>query len=45
VEVGGGKANNLSLDTPTGMLWPVTEALYDIADKLRKKDSLKDNAL
>lgn len=45
VEVGGGKANNLSLDTPMGMMWPVVEALYDIAEKLRKKDSLKDNAL
>jgi hypothetical protein len=43
--VGGGKSNNLSLDTPMGMLWPVIEALYDISDKLRKKDSLKDTAL
>jgi hypothetical protein len=44
VEVGG-KSNNLPLDTPMGMLWPVIEALYDYAEKLRKKDSLKDNAL
>ena len=45
IEVGGGKANNLPLDTPMGMLWPVTEALYEVAEKLRKKDILKDNAL
>jgi hypothetical protein len=44
VEIEGGITNNLPADTATGMLWPVVEAMYDIAEKLRKKD-LKDNAL
>jgi hypothetical protein len=33
------------LDTPMGVLWPVIETMYQVAEKCRKKEILKDYAL
>jgi hypothetical protein len=33
------------LDTPMGVLWPVIETMYQVAEKCRKKEFLKDYAL